>query len=215
MADISKIKLPDGTTYDVKDDTKVSKDGDTMSGGLITKYVDLTYNGRLVASYSTSGIKYFDNNFSTIVDISSDGDIDVVRDISCGRTVYSNSVTCNSISANSMSVTDISSQYTITKSSGNWVLNSFSAYRTGNVIQLQLNFRGNGTAVSGGTTVFQGTITAGPVPVLMSSGMRASTNHNGIVAINTNGAITVSTSGDNWNLSTSSNFAIPIVFITP
>lgn len=44
MADISKIKTPDGTSYDIKDSTartnKVDKSGDTMTGTLITPEVE-------------------------------------------------------------------------------------------------------------------------------------------------------------------------------
>lgn len=256
MADISKIKLPDGVTYNIKDanktDEKVAQipndeDADyrvLLSNGAtnvaqtdsVKKSDTLTYNPyytnlNIKSPYvgENMGVKISHTNVTCYdwrgesreqVAIYSDGircwDNNIVfynSSITPGQTIYLDGLTGN-ITCNSMSVTDISSQYTITKSSGSWTLNSFIAYRTGNVIQIQLNFRGGGSSVSGGTTTFQGKITAGPIPVMVSSGARASTNHNAIATLTSEGNITVVNTGDNWNLSTSSNLGIPVVFIT-
>lgn len=61
-------------------------------------------------------------------------------------------------------VTDISSEFTITKTSGNWSVDSISAYRTGNVVQILITITGNGSSVSAGSNGFVGKITAGPLP---------------------------------------------------
>ena len=62
-------------------------------------------------------------------------------------------------------VIDISSQFTITKSSGNWSVDSVEAYRYGNIIQITIKFNGNGNSVSAGSNGFVGTITDGPLPI--------------------------------------------------
>ena len=68
-------------------------------------------------------------------------------------------------------VTDISSSYSATKSSGNWscAIDESIAYRTGNVIQFDLLFKGNGNAVSGPTNAFVGAISGGPLPVTQTT----------------------------------------------
>ena len=63
-------------------------------------------------------------------------------------------------------VIDISDQYTITKSSGNWSVKEIRAVRTGNVVQIRLAMGGNGSSVSAGSNGFVGTITTGALPVL-------------------------------------------------
>lgn len=69
------------------------------------------------------------------------------------------------ITAPSMSVQDITSQYTISKTSGNWSVEHYSAYRMGNSIYMEIAFRGNGSNVASGSNGFVGTI-AGSLPVL-------------------------------------------------
>ena len=67
----------------------------------------------------------------------------------------------------SLEVTDISSSFTITKTSGNWSVNGISAYRSGNTVQIVITMAGNGSSVSAGSNGFVGTITAGPKPVII------------------------------------------------
>lgn len=69
------------------------------------------------------------------------------------------------ITAPSMSVSDISADYTVSKTSGNWSVNSVTAHRSGNVIQFDIAFKGNGSSVSAGSNAFVGKITNGPLPV--------------------------------------------------
>ena len=71
----------------------------------------------------------------------------------------------NKPSIPSFDVTDISSSFTITKTSGNWSVDSVEAYRYGNIIQATIKFNGNGSSVSAGSNGFVGRITAGPLPV--------------------------------------------------
>lgn len=69
------------------------------------------------------------------------------------------------ITCPSMSVEDVSNQYTISKTSGNWSVDHCSAYRMGNSIYMEIAFKGNGSSVSSGSNGFVGTI-AGSLPVL-------------------------------------------------
>lgn len=78
-------------------------------------------------------------------------------------TVNNGSVNANSITCNSMTVQDISDQYTLTKTSGNWSLYELKAFRCGNVIQLYITLTGNGSAVSAGGDGFVGQLD-GPLP---------------------------------------------------
>lgn len=78
-------------------------------------------------------------------------------------TVQVNSVVANSVTCNSMNVQDISDQYTLTKTSGNWNIYEFKAFRCGNVIQLYITLSGNGSAVSAGSDGFIGQLD-GPLP---------------------------------------------------
>ena len=73
----------------------------------------------------------------------------------------------NKPSIPSFDVTDISSSFTITKTSGNWSINSISAYRSGKTVQIVITMNGNGSSVSAGSNGFVGTITTGPLPVII------------------------------------------------
>lgn len=139
----------------------------------------------------------------------STGDIYAEGEIETETNLRANKVFCNS-----MSVTDISDQYTFTKTSGNWKLNNILAYRCGNVIHMGLIFRGGGSSVSAGSIAFQGSLTGGPLPVIIASGTRAYTNHIAVVTVEANGSITARTAVENWNYSTTSDLSIPITFIT-
>lgn len=65
----------------------------------------------------------------------------------------------------SMSWTEITDQYTITKTSGNWTVLSYNAFRCGNIIQFGIKFKGNGNAVSSGSNGWVGTLSGGPLPL--------------------------------------------------
>ena len=65
-------------------------------------------------------------------------------------------------------VRDISSQYTWTKTSGNWTINSLEAWRVGNIVQMRIVFQGNGSAVGSGSNGVVGLITSGPMPAVVT-----------------------------------------------
>ena len=73
----------------------------------------------------------------------------------------------NKPSIPSFDVTDISSSFTITKTSGNWSIDSISAYRSGKTVQIVITMTGNGSSVSAGSNGFVGKITDGPLPVII------------------------------------------------
>ena len=75
-------------------------------------------------------------------------------------------VAAENIICHSMYTYDISSQYTATKSSGNWSVVSVKAIRCGNVIQFVFRVKGNGSAVNAGTNAFVGTLSGGPLPII-------------------------------------------------
>ena len=57
-----------------------------------------------------------------------------------------------------LSVVDISSGITVTKTAGEWTVDSWQAYRTGNVVQLRIVFQGNGQAVAAGSNAINCTV---------------------------------------------------------
>jgi hypothetical protein len=62
-------------------------------------------------------------------------------------------------------VQDISNLYTVTKSSGNWVLSELNAYKVGHIVQIRITFNGNGSAVANGANGFVGVLSGGPLPI--------------------------------------------------
>jgi len=86
-----------------------------------------------------------------------------------GNIATSGTLTANSVTTNSMSVQDISSSYTLTKSSGPWTVGGdVVAHRSGNLVQIRLPLKGNGSSVSAGTNCFVGTLSGGPLPIVVS-----------------------------------------------
>lgn len=69
------------------------------------------------------------------------------------------------VSCLSMNNQDISDEFAISKTSGNWSIKEITAYRSGNTVQLTIAFKGNGTAVSAGSNAFVGRVTDGEFPV--------------------------------------------------
>lgn len=247
MADISKIKLPDGTTYNIKDANAVTGSGtsgyiakfdgtNTITNGpaigtSITNFLaengqwrqpandkvrqnyyedtsdkyympllgehDLTYSQysqtedagtrkaigltycikdgmyrKLTISATDGGgnirsIELRPVGSSTIPSLTSNsissGDIYSEGEIETETNLRANKVFCNS-----MSVTDISDQYTITRRSGNWYPVSLEAWRSGNIVQMRIIFRGNGSAVGSGSNGVIGSISGGPLPLMTS-----------------------------------------------
>lgn len=67
-----------------------------------------------------------------------------------------------------ITVTDISTQYTFTKSSGAWDIHSASIYKTGNTYQALFTIKGDGTAVTAGSDGYVGTLSSGTAPLMFS-----------------------------------------------
>lgn len=76
-------------------------------------------------------------------------------------TILLNSNTGN-ITCNSMSTYEV--PITVTKSSGNWSIDTATAIRSGNTVMIQFYFKGNGSSVSVGSNAFVGKLSKGPIP---------------------------------------------------
>lgn len=113
----------------------------------------------------------------------------------------------------SMYVEDISSQYTITKTSGNWMLDAVTAHRTGNVVELAATFKGNGSAVSAGSNAFVGQCTAGHLPLVAAKGISFISSGGVVFQIDNDGNVYARVIGSSITLASTSTNTIPIVFI--
>ena len=67
-----------------------------------------------------------------------------------------------------ITTTDISSNYTFTKSSGVWEIHSYYIYKTGNTYQALFTLKGDGTAVAAGSDGCVYTMSTGVAPLLFS-----------------------------------------------
>lgn len=101
----------------------------------------------------------------------------------------------------SMYVEDISSQYTITKTSGNANFEEVKAHRCGNVITMQIMLRGAGSTWTAGSNIFVGTIT-GALPTVAVNGCGYYDNACFIARISNSGGITF-----RWLIETKNNVA--------
>ena len=108
---------------------------------------------------------------------------------------------------------DVTSQITITKSSGNWSVNTYSAYRTGNVVTLYIKFEGNGSAVNAGSNAFQGNV-SGIRPILLSYGTAYISSSATVAGLWSTGSITVRVTGANVTLGTGNTSEFSITYIT-
>ena len=191
MADISKIKLPDGTTYNILSErVKI-----TPMAGLSDIFCPI-----LVTQYPTVGLP------NEII-VPAHGTVPKVN-------IYDGSIKAN------MYIEDISDQYTPSKTSGNWSIGSddgayrIKAYRMSNLVQIAIAFHGNGSAVSSGSNGFIGDISGGPLPVqqvtlngFYSSSILAAT-------LDTDGSITVRPFSSSCTLSNSSRAYLTGTFLT-
>lgn len=108
----------------------------------------------------------------------------------------------------SMYVEDISSQYTITKTSGNANLAEVKAHRCGNVIIMQIMLRGAGSNWTAGSNIFVGTVT-GALPTVAVNGCGYYDNACFIARLNNSGSITF-----RWLINTKSNVASSQTIVT-
>lgn len=192
MADISKIKLPDGNTYDIVPE-KVT--GSYLSG--VTNYYLVAYDEE------NKVLKYFEPDTAS------------VYGYPC---MNSQGIVWGGDFRNH--VLDMSSYYTPSKTSGNWSIGSddgvyrINAYRAGNLVQILLTFHGNGSAVSSGSNGFVGAIRGGPLPKspitltgFYSSSLLAAT-------LETDGSLTVRPFSASCTLSSASRAELRGTFLT-
>ena len=108
---------------------------------------------------------------------------------------------------------DVTSQITITKNSGNWSVNDYTAYRSGNVVTLYIKFEGNGNTVNAGSNAFQGNV-SGIRPILLSYGTAYISSSATVTGLWSTGGITVRVTGANVTLGSSSTSEFSITYIT-
>lgn len=220
MADISKIKLPDGTTYNIKalnaTDTKVTQtSSDTADSG---NYPILFANtaDNITRTEGTRKSNFFTVNPAnrTLDLFNEDTNDDIVLNCATGSIDITGKVSCSG-----MNVKDISEEYIPSKTSGNWSIGSddgvyrIKAHRMGNLVQMSITFHGNGSAVSSGSNGFVGDISGGPLPVqqitltgFYSSSILAAT-------LDTDGSITVRPFSASCTLSNASRAYLTGTFI--
>ena len=145
----------------------------------------------LVRNYDTSGTQVANKGISLIMNKS-------------GNLTYTVSDNANFRSAIGLGVTNISSQYSSTKTSGNWSVSGITAYRCGNVIQMQIAFKGNGNSVSAGSNAFVGTISGGPLPIIGGHGVSFISSSCIIVQVASDGGVTVRVTGAACTLASTS-----------
>lgn len=118
------------------------------------------------------------------------------------------------ITAPSMSVTDISSLYTLSKTSGNWKLNEIEAVRSGNVIHIRIAMSGNGSSVSAGSNGFVGTLSGGPLPALSIKLIAYYNNCPIMMNIEPDGSVTARVTATSVTVTTTGTLALTGTFIT-
>lgn len=179
MADIKKIKLPDGNTYNVKAENAEKIRCDLITASSTGSYYPLVVNStNTAAEYQEMAVPNHGPKVDVyngelkasqiVTDFAAIGNTtDGYATISPTQSYFPNGIITDNVLCSSMSVGDIADLYTATKTSGNWscTIDESIAYRTGNVIQFDLLFKGNGNAVSGPTNAFVGAISGGPLPV--------------------------------------------------
>lgn len=57
-----------------------------------------------------------------------------------------------------LTAVDITNEITLTKTSGEWTIDSYSAFKSGQTVQLTITLKGNGNTVNAGSNGFQGEI---------------------------------------------------------
>lgn len=172
MADISKIKLPDGTTYDLVGKVDVGEATTARQMFPLVAYDE--ENNLLVTS----------NRSLSMPKLRGDGVIDTIKGLAC---------------------IDYSTTYTASKSSGNWSIaqEDIEVVRAGNFVQIRLSFKGNGSAVSGPTNAFVGSLSGGPTPWFQTTlvgyynavPVMALFDTDGSISVRPLGSITLTSSG--------------------
>ena len=131
-----------------------------------------------------------------------------------GNLTYSVADPANFRSAIGLGVTNISSQYTITKTSGNWKINEIGAFRSGNTIHMRVEMSGNGNSVSAGANGFVGTLSRGPLPVLSIKLIAFYNNCPIMMNIEPDGALEARVTATSVTVTSSGILALTGTFIT-
>ena len=90
----------------------------------------------------------------------------------------------------------------------NWIIK-----RMGNEVFMQIPFHGNNTSIANGANAFSGTLTKGPLPVV---GCRFATYASGscfVLALNTDGSITIRNTGSAITISSSTTMTFCVSFL--
>lgn len=101
---------------------------------------------------------------------------------------------------------------TITKSSGAWNISNIAQRKFGNVVELAITVIGSGEAVPAGSNGFVGTISK--VPTVRSTGLAFIGTGLLVIAINTDGTVTIRPLIDNTNWSSSVGGAVSVMMIS-
>lgn len=108
---------------------------------------------------------------------------------------------------------DISSDISITKSSGEWTVDSYTAYKSGNIVTLYIKFKGSGNIVNAGSNAFQGSV-SGVTPILLSSGCSYISSSAIVAGLWTSGGITLRVTGASVTLGSTNYAEFTITFMT-
>ena len=108
---------------------------------------------------------------------------------------------------------DVTSQFSITKTSGNWSVDSFKVWKTGANFQIYINFVGNGSAVNAGQNAFQGTIATGTKPKVVSYGTSYGASAAVVGGIWPGGGLTIRVTGSTVTLAADGHVELSINYI--
>lgn len=158
------IPLTDEVTYTAYLDNTKEFDIQVLVADLIgsvtynltlDKGVPIVLFDRLKKSIGVNKIPEVNNGIDAEGDIKTEGNLEAGGNISGTKLFVDN-----------ISVSDISDQFAITKTSGNWSVKEIKAVKSGNIVQIRIAFGGNGSSVSAGSNGFVGTMTRGKLPLV-------------------------------------------------
>lgn len=118
------------------------------------------------------------------------------------------------IKCSSMYVKDISSLYTLTKTSGAWDATNINAYRMGNVVFLRIRLQGSGTTVNVGGNGFVGTLSGGPLPLFEVGSINFAGSSGICNKVQDNGAVTSRVIGAAMTMDSNNATILAVTFLT-
>ena len=231
MADISQVNLPNDSNnpYNITDANVPHSSLSAVQGGttlsLVTTGEKYTWNNAggsntwegtqaqydALPSHDPDTVYYITDGSPIDANLDHLADVNILNPTDGDTLRYSSGSWVNS----AVNVTqDISDQYTITKSSGNWSINSIEAYRSGNIIQINIIMSGNGNSVSAGSNGFVGTITAGALPVITVRLIGYYNNCPVIMNVEPDGTINTRVTATNVTVTSSGTLPLTGTFIT-